>query len=277
MRTLRSRTQRSSLLRSGAGFTLIEVVVTLGVFSIASLMAVNLFVIFIQQQRRTVSQQELQNDARAVVEQVANDLREGVLDYAYYQSTIASPNSKLFTSLSATGNDCLVIRDAFNSQIRYRLNGSIVERAEVIAAGDQDDTCALLPVTLWGSVTPSVLSVSSFTFFASPSEDPFNAKTPQSCGPDTAPSDAGCRWGTLCIDPVTAACQYAKEHVCYCTPRKYAYDPAVKIDSFPLHPRVTVSLHASRAVGKQSISQTFQTTVASRIFKNIDRLNQYAP
>lgn len=263
---------KNGATKSGAGFTLIEVVVTLGVFSIAALMAVNVFVIFVQQQRRTVNQQELQNDARAVMEQVANDLREGVLDYEYYKTTIVAPGNKLFSLLDGVGNDCLVLRDALNMQIRYRLNGTIIERVEVTVPTQQGLSCNdALFITPWGSITPSVLTVDSFKFFASPSEDPFSAQTPEIC---TVASPT-CRWGTICLEPNTVlpTCQYMKGGECYCTPLKFSY--GTQNDGFPLHPRVTISMKISRSSGQQSISQTFQTTIASRIFKNIDRLNQY--
>ncbi len=253
------------------GFTLIEVVVTLGVFSIASLLAVNLFVFYVQQQRRTVSQQELQSDARALIEEIADQLREGVVDYAYYKTQFPLERTKLFAPLDGTGKNCLVIVDALNRQVRYRLQNSVVEKLTLPVA----ETTACDDVSFassWSSVTPSVLTVSNLTFAVAPSEDPYAAQVPDVCT-----DDLGCRWGTLCLNPVTSECQFTKGATCYCTPQKFSYDTTdVGDDFYPFHPRVTFSMHISRLGGQQTVSQTFQTTIASRVFKNADKFNRYA-
>ena len=250
------------------GFTLIEVVITLGVFSIASLMAVNLFVFYVQQQRRTVSQQELQSDARALIEEVADQLREGTLDYAYYQANFSAEREKLFSALDGTGNSCLVVVDPLNQQVRYRLQNGAVEKLTVVPA----DTTPCETATGWVNVTPADLTVDAFTIAVAPTENPFAARSPQSCT-----ADIQCRWGTTCFNPGTTTCQFEKNSTCFCTPQKFSYAETDVGDAyFPLHPRVTFSLHVSRQAAQQTLQQTFQTTIASRVFKNADKLNRYA-
>lgn len=251
------------------GFTLIEVLVAVAVFSITTVMAVNLFIIFVQQQRRTLNQQELQNDARAVMEQVAKDVREGSIDYEYYATTFSGIQQKLFTELTsqAANNDCLVLRNAVNEQILYRLNNAIVERL-ALTTPVTSTGCSTLAG--WEKISPDILEVANFTFTIAPTEDPFAAQAALPCGTTGIPNDVGCRWGTICAIPSTTTCTNERNGICYCYPQKYG-------DVAPLHPRVTFSFKMSRTSNQQTISQTFQTTVASRLFKNLDRLNSYVP
>ncbi len=260
--------------RTRRGFTLVEVVVTLGIFSIAALMAVNLFVIFLQQQRRTVSQQELQNDARAVVEQIAQDIREGQINYGFYEEAFPTEKRTLFSALDGKdgtlgANQYLALLSSLNESIQYRLQGTVIERQQ--------------GTSVWVSVTPESLDIQSFTFSISPSEDPFQAASSIFCGNDNTGSagvsfnEAECRWGTVCEDPTSAGkCQFARgidgysAHKCYCYPQKFG-------DVAPLQPRVTFSLVARRQVGQQEVTQTFETSITSRIYKSVERLNDYAP
>jgi prepilin-type N-terminal cleavage/methylation domain-containing protein len=251
------------------GFTLIEVVITLGIFSIASLMAVNVFVIFLQQQRRLVSQQELQGDARAIVEEISDQLREGVAHYAYYEAQFAADKQKLFTTLDGMTNECLVIIDPLNRQVRYRLNAGLVEKLALAAAST--DSCDSI-LNGWVTVTPASLTVNSFTIAIAPTEDPYAAQVPLPCTLDT-----NCRWGTACFEPGgTYQLTRGTAQTHYCAPQKFDYGSTVGDAFFPFHPRVTFSLNVSRKAGQQTVSQTFQTTIASRIFKNADKFNRYA-
>lgn len=254
--------QQKNRTQSGAGFTLIEVIIAVAVFSITVVMAVNLFIVFVQQQRRTLNQQELQNDARSVMEQIAKDVREGSVDYEYYAANFALELTKLFSQLSSTSAnaECLVLRDSLNAQILYRLNNEVIERLEATTPS----LAACNGLAGWEAISPDNLTVASFVFAISPSEDPFAAKSAQECV-----INDDCRWGTICRDSSGRYVNQVKDRY-YCYPQKFN-------EVTPLHPRVTYSFNFSRTSNQQTISQVFQTTVASRLFKNLDRLNSYVP
>lgn len=283
----RSPTHQRSRQALPQGFTLIEVLVAVAVFSITVLMAVNIFIIFVQQQRRTLNQQELQNDARAVMEQIARDVREGSIDYEYYATQFSGTSQKLFTELTSQHtnvllkDNCLVLRSALNDQILYRLNGAIMQR--LVPTVPNNATACSNILTGWENISPDTLTVGSFIFTISPSEDPFAALSAQSCGNQPYTDSLGnpvasaydtpsvCRWGTLCRNQDGSdTCQNSRDNICYCFPQKFS-------SVIALHPRVTFSLSMSRTSNQQTISQTFQSTVASRLFKNLDRLNAYVP
>jgi prepilin-type N-terminal cleavage/methylation domain-containing protein len=281
---LPSTTLRGTLRnpQSGAGFTLIEVVVTMAIFSMTVLMAITLLVTYIQQQRRTIIQEQLQNDARAVMEKIAQDVREGTIDYTFYNG-LTSPylvQKKLFFS-SVDGEVIpLVLLDAFNTQVMYKVSNDILQRCTPAT----QDTCQ--PAE-WQDISQSAMQVTNFTFFISPSEDAFALEDPVTCGtsgstsiPTSAvPDDTDCRWGTVCegvdengISNGKCALQRSVSTVlnCYCTPQRFG-------NITPLQPRVTFSITASRTAGGKTVSETFQTAISSRVFQKVDQLNRYVP
>ncbi|RJO59523.1 type II secretion system protein [Candidatus Parcubacteria bacterium] len=266
--------KENPLLKSGAGFTLIEVIVATAVFSMAMVLATTVFVVFLQQQRRTINQQEMQNDARAVMEEIAQKLREGVADYAYYATNFNLAPQKLLSSLNGSNDECLVIRDALNEQYFYRLAGGKIQKFSTSTPG----TTACSTIANWSDITPASLTVEAFSIFISPSQDPFQGKSYKACGKpgdflDPPDNDKCTDWGTFCtVDGNT--CEYQKLTnsilTCYCTPQRFG-------NVVPLHPKVTISLKVSRVAGQLTLSETYQTTITSRIFKNFDKLNRYAP
>ncbi|PIS40707.1 MAG: hypothetical protein COT26_01875 [Candidatus Kerfeldbacteria bacterium CG08_land_8_20_14_0_20_43_14] len=269
-------------LKSGAGFTLIEVIVATAVFSMAMVLATTVFVVFIQQQRRTITQQEMQNDARSVIEEIAQKLREGVADYAYYSYNFAGVSQKLFSPLSGSDNDCLVIRDALNVQFYYRLDFNAKKIQKYSPATPGIVACNTISANNWVDITPASLTIDGFSIFISPSQNPFLGNNYKACGTvgsagppvvQPTPIDADCAnpadWGTYCAK-ADGTCAYQRGYSCYCTPQRFG-------DVVPLHPKVTFSLTVSRMSNQLTLSETYQTTITSRIFKNFDKLNRYAP
>lgn len=272
---------RSKKIHSSRGFTLIEVIVTMALFSMTVLMAVTLLVVFIQQQRRAVSQEQLQNDIRAVMERMTTELREGRVDFNYYKTNY--PSDTLFNGINGQ-NIPLVLVDVLNNQIWYKKIATPPSLQRCVMTVTDD--CSLAG-DWWEDISPTTLQIQALQFAISPSEDPFANQTPEICSDpggdiDHMPTPSGsltCRWGTTCsaIDKngVTLnECALVRGSDtalnCYCVPQQLN-------GLSPLHPRVTFSIQAQRTVGQNTVSDIFQTTVASRLFQNIERLNQYAP
>lgn len=271
------------------GFTLIEVLITMALFTMTVLMAVTLLVVYIQQQRRTIIQEQLQNDARAVMEKIAADIREGTIDYSYYSDPIIFANKKLlFSSLDGQDhggpNEYLVLRDAFNTQIMYRITttpSQVLQRCT--PATVTPNSCL---DSDWQAISPSTMKVENFIFYIAPSENAFDLQSPTICGtagtatePPSPFPDNCSRWGTACegIDEnglPSGECALRRgvdtSAYCYCAPKSFG-------SILPLQPRVTFSIAASRTVGNKTVSETFQTTISSRVFQNADRINKYVP
>lgn len=74
--------RRPSVSRSA--FTLLEVVVTMGIFSIISLVIVDIFLNSSREERRTFGRQNIQANTRTILETIARDIRLGTIDYSFY-------------------------------------------------------------------------------------------------------------------------------------------------------------------------------------------------
>lgn len=141
------------------GFTLIEVIVALGIFSIATSYAISIFVQSNQVQKRTANMQRILSDARYALEVMAREVRMGHIDYDYYAGQDISLDNMPLTQ----DNAVLAIKDASNQEIRFRRQEA-EEGRYVIQVYNQGD---------WLDITPEDLSVERLSFYISPSADPF--------------------------------------------------------------------------------------------------------
>lgn len=82
--------------KNEAGYTLIEMIVSVGIFAIVSVLIAQLFVVFSQTQQKSTIQQQIQSDARVVLAQISDRIRSGTIDYASYGGTISSPTDQLY-------------------------------------------------------------------------------------------------------------------------------------------------------------------------------------
>lgn len=146
-------------LKNKRGLTLVEVIVALGIFSIATTYAIGIFVQSNQVQKRTANIQRILSDARYVLEVMAREVRLGHIDYEYYEGQGISLENMPLTQEGAV----LAIRDVDNNQILFRRQ-EIEESRYVIQvySGGQ-----------WYDITPEDLSVERLSFYISPSRDPF--------------------------------------------------------------------------------------------------------
>lgn len=102
-------------MKQQKGFTLIEMIVAVGLFAIVSVIISQLFITFNRTQRRSGINAELQSDARVVMSQITERIRSGMIDYTAYGGTIVSPteslhiideNGALVTIEKTTGASC---------------------------------------------------------------------------------------------------------------------------------------------------------------------------
>jgi|SRR3989344_1411832 len=140
------------------GFTLVEVVVALGVFAIASTASLGIFVRSNQVQKRTANAQRQISDARYALEVMAREVRMGQVDYNY--SGYDSPLPFL--------QNVLAVRDVDDQPVRFR-------RFEVETGRYVIQVCGLATcgVNDWLDITPEDLSIERLDFYISPSQDPF--------------------------------------------------------------------------------------------------------
>jgi len=85
-----------SIKKSQSGFTLVEMVVAVGLFSIVSVLIAQLFVLFNRAQVRSSLQQQMQSDARVMMAQLTDRIRAASINYPAYGASVTSPGNTLF-------------------------------------------------------------------------------------------------------------------------------------------------------------------------------------
>lgn len=163
--------------KSRAGLTLMEMIVVMAVLSITIVVAVDIFLNLSKLQRRASAQQEVQSDARYLLEAVVRDVRSGTVDYDFYGGSITNPET------------ILVVRDPEGNQRQYHYNaasqkaefcmcilGSLTscpDPGDLLVPGCIDDT----DTPTWQDITPPNITMQSAIFTIIPVEDPFDLAT----------------------------------------------------------------------------------------------------
>ena len=138
-----------------SGFTLIEMLITLAVFTTALTTLANIFLFANRSQRKTQAVQQSQTDARFALEVMAQQVRRGQIDYGHYGGII-----------TANPQPVLALLDRGANRIQFRLNVSAGQGSVQIS---QDNGAS------WTDLTPPDISVSTLSFYLSPATDPFAA------------------------------------------------------------------------------------------------------
>lgn len=151
------------------GFTLMELLVVLGLFSTVVVAASDIFILSNRSQRKILSLERTQADARFTMEAVTREVRTGKVDFEYYVTRgtpIGTPEAEL------------ALIDSTNTPIRFHQsdagNATFCPNTEstpcfLVTLGDDD------PV----SITPKGVLVRNARFYISPDSDPtvFDAGT----------------------------------------------------------------------------------------------------
>ena len=154
------------LIAGGAGFTIMETVLVMAIFSIATTYAVGIFVKSNTVQKRTANVQQLTADARFVVEVMAREVRMGKIDYDYtgYVLPLDGPQT------------VLAIKDQDNQPVRFRRFAAAEDRQAVQVCTGDDVFCSL--DANWTDITPNNLTVNRLNFYIAPAQDPFSWQLP---------------------------------------------------------------------------------------------------
>ncbi|MFA6271802.1 MAG: type II secretion system protein [Patescibacteria group bacterium] len=236
------------LNKKAAGYSLMEMVVVLAVFSMTALMAVNLFVTITNIQRQVRNVQAVQSDARFVMESVIREAQIGTIDYEFYRghcegtagegidnyiscesNSDCAGNSCVSIDLSNGPADILVTRDQENKQVLYRLNGQDMEVCS--NSSFYRNRCSVNDN--WQVVTPEKVIVTGFSLYIFPFSDPYSTKTSCTVGLDC---DSGICTNNFCEIP-------------------------------DIQPMVTIIMNSSAGEGIEQEEVKLQTTVTSMVFR----------
>lgn len=225
-------------IKSGAGFTLIEMIVVMGIFTTVVLIALGLYFNITQTQKRIVSLQKIQEDIRFTVEAMAQSIRLSSINYSFYN------NNAFDLHPTADVNDrpkVLALIGQAGDYVFYRKSTETLQYCTGTLA-----ECDLTGGTKWQDITPAEVKIVNLEFLITPSADPFDSTVAvKSCT-----ADLDC----------TSVNQY-KSYRCKPNTCKYFSDGK----NFQPKVRLMLSTQGTSEVLKERASISVQTTVTSRI------------
>ncbi|MFH1867261.1 MAG: prepilin-type N-terminal cleavage/methylation domain-containing protein [Patescibacteria group bacterium] len=141
-----------------SGFTLMEVVVVMFIFTLAAVIIAEIFINVQRAQQRTRDLQTAFTDARYVLEVIAKEIRSGFINYSEYtvQGEEVAQNSNLYITTSQ-GNS-LYFRKAPVAECRGTVDCIQLSKNDGVE---------------WFDLTTPTLRVDTLEFFVTPLEDPF--------------------------------------------------------------------------------------------------------
>ncbi|MFA6098831.1 MAG: prepilin-type N-terminal cleavage/methylation domain-containing protein [Patescibacteria group bacterium] len=229
------------LSKNQNGFTLIEMIISLSIFVMTILAAINVYLIINNSQRKVVAMQRVQDDLRYVFETLAQQVRLGSINYSFY----ADNGIELYPQAGVT-NKILAIFNQSGEEIYFRQEGDGVQYCKVEIAGD----CDLATGTGWFDITPVGVSISQLQFIITPSANPFTPSTAVAC-------TAGSAKTLECLNIYGYSCSCTVDP-CFC--QYYS-------DGGNFQPKVRISMTAMATeipLPEKSRTVSMQTTISLR-------------
>lgn len=140
------------------GFTIMEMVVVLAVFSVVAVVAADIFFNVTRAQKRVVQEQQIQSDVRFSLDVMAREIHQAFIDYDYYASQV--PAQYLWQDGHVQPQTILALRDITGSPVRFRLEAETLE----ICRSD---------CSSWQPLVSANIQVPRAQFYIVPSSDPF--------------------------------------------------------------------------------------------------------
>lgn len=137
-----------------SGFTLIEIIVALGIFVIVVTLVTEIFTIIMSQQRRAYNIQQIHSDLRYTVEKIAQFIRLSTIDYNICNQ-----------SGYCEGED-IYLRD---QNLQYI---GIKKENDQIKICESSESC-ILPDAEWEALTSPDYKIVRFNIYYKPTSDPF--------------------------------------------------------------------------------------------------------
>lgn len=232
--------------RQNQGFTLIEILMVVAIFSMAVLMSTDVFLTANRSQRQAQSQQRVQADARFTIETIAREIRSSIPDYKFY----ANPPAAVIPLAQPTW--VLALCDADNLGCIPDKARTIFRQASISSAtpwagdGSRLQICSLaceLPGS-WSDITPEGVTLVKFEAFITPDVNPFLL------------------YGT-CSDSPTTICQSGDNK---CTTGTCNDINEYRVNTQPTITVVLTLREEAQGGVPSGADQVYQTTVTSRLF-----------
>lgn len=165
--------QTSKKNQGRAGFTFMEMIIVVTIFSILIMATSDIFMRAQRTQRKTAALQRLQDDVRFLMQKVALELQAGSIDYADAVYTNAQNCDATVPSAikPVDGNDVLALRRFDGSHLYIKK-----ETAADVCVDEESSPCLAMSDdnATWSSASSKGVKIESLVFYISPDKDPFS-------------------------------------------------------------------------------------------------------
>ncbi len=138
------------VLNNKKGFTLMEIIVAMGIFVIVIGSALGIFSITVKSQRESLIRSKVEREAQLIMEVLVRKIRVSIIDYSYYGGTVTNPT------------DSLSVIDSDRNRVVFSRNS--VDKTLTIKTNNLD------PVVM----NSSDVTVDSLAFYIEPTTNPFS-------------------------------------------------------------------------------------------------------
>ena len=154
---------KPKFVKSLTGFTLIEMLVSVGILTVILVAAVGIYVYAIGSQQKSTANANLQEDGQNILAMTSKDVRAMRIDYDYYPSgIIPAPTSTL--ALIDDYDSASVTRVVY----RYKSTSQTIERCKQVGASCDSDA-------KFEAMNMSDVLIQRLDFYISPTSTPFVA------------------------------------------------------------------------------------------------------
>ncbi|MDD5251651.1 MAG: prepilin-type N-terminal cleavage/methylation domain-containing protein [Patescibacteria group bacterium] len=152
---------RRRIGRRFAGFTLMELLVVLGLFSIVITSATDILMMSSRAQRKTFNLEKTQADARYTMETMAREIRTGFIDYVWYEAN---------EPLTGVPSRNLALVRENGERLRF-----YVEDSQQACGAENNTPCVMVTLneTASAAITPKGVEAKYARFYLSPKSDPY--------------------------------------------------------------------------------------------------------
>lgn len=184
---------RKNLIKNKKGFTLIEMLVVLSLFTSVILIATNIYMSVTQIQTRVASLQKVQEDIRFTMESMAQSIRLGKINYDFYLDPNDDDDYTDAIDLhheATTPVDILALIDQTGNYIFYRKSSDKLQFCNGTLSN-----CGLADGD-WQDITPKGVEVKVLNIIITPSADPSQEVSLENCPCDGSYLSYRCVGGT---------------------------------------------------------------------------------
>lgn len=157
------------LSKEQSGFTLMEMVVVLAIFTLSSMVIADIFITLINVQRKIIVQQKVLSEARYAMDIISRGIRTGTISYSDYSLMQTPHEEELF------------LKDIDDNKTFFKLCDTTAATPCTESCPGDVEKCLMMSIDEglnWESITSKNIEVQDLRFYIRPTDDPFDDGAP---------------------------------------------------------------------------------------------------